>query len=194
MLDIEMPVMNGFDLLNRLTEWDFDVIFTTAYNQYAIQAIRFSALDYLLKPIDIAELQHAIHRHIMHTEIKKTHSTALVSNLMNNLQQKDSSGFKLAISTMEGYHFFLPKEIIRCEGIDNYTRFYLNNGKELLVSRTLKEFDDILSGHSFIRVHKSHLVNKNYVARIDKEGVLWLMNGAAIPVSRRRKNTVLKEF
>lgn len=194
MLDVEMPGMNGFDLLNRAAKWEFDVVFTTAHNQYAIQAIRFSALDYLLKPIDIPELQNALYRHIMRLEMKKTHSGALISNLMDNLQQKDSSGFKLAVNTMEGCHFFLPKEIVRCEGDDSYTRFYLASGKELLVSRTLKEFEELLSGHHFMRVHKSHLVNKNYVSRFDREGMLWLTNGVSVPVSRRRKNIVLKGF
>jgi len=194
MLDVEMPVMNGFDLLNRVADWNFDVVFTTAFNRYAIQAIRFSALDYLLKPIDIAELQNAVNRHAVRLEIKKDHSTELVSNLMNNLRQKDSSGFKLAINTHEGYHFLLPKEIIRCEGDDNYTRFYLADGKELLVSRTLKEFEEMLTGHGFIRVHKSHLVNKSYVTRFDRDGMLWLVNNVSIPVSRRRKHSVLKEL
>ncbi len=194
LLDVEMPVINGFDLLNKLSAWDFDVVFTTAYNKYAIQAIRFSALDYLLKPIDVVELQHALHRHILRLEMKKTNNPALVSNLMNNLQQKDTAGFKLAINTTEGYHFFLPGEIIRCEGDDNYTRFHLVNGKELLVSRTLKEFEEILGDHGFIRVHKSHLVNKSCVTRLDREGRLWLANGENIPVSRRRKHTVLREL
>lgn len=194
MLDIEMPNMNGFDLLNRVGNSDFDVIFTTAYDKYAIKAIRFSALDYLLKPVDIAELQNAVNKHI----IKKFHppqeQQKLVSNLINNLQQKDQSGFKLALSTTEGVFFFVPSEIIRLEGENNYTRFYFANQKPMLVSRTLKEYEDILTEHDFIRAHKSHLVNKKFVKHLDKEGLLWLTDGSHIVVSRRKKEEVLKEL
>ena len=194
MLDIEMPHFNGFDLLNQLGSWDFDVIFTTAYDQYAIKAIRFSALDYLLKPIDIVDLQNAVYRHIALRENKAAPKEMLVDNLMSNLQQKDPSAFKLALNTMEGYYFFPPREIMRCEGNDNYTRFYLINGKELLVSRTLKDFEDILTDHDFVRVHKSHLVNMSYVTKFDKEGLIWLTNETPIPVSRRKRAQIVRYF
>ncbi|MGC4235682.1 MAG: LytTR family DNA-binding domain-containing protein [Niabella sp.] len=194
MLDIEMPHLNGFDLLNQLGSWDFDVIFTTAYDQYAIKAIRFSALDYLLKPIDIVDLQNAVYRHIALRENKAAPKEVLVNNLMSNLQQKDSAAFKLALNTMEGYYFFPPREIIRCEGNDNYTRFYLVNGEALLVSRTLKDFEEILTDYDFVRAHKSHLVNMSYVTRFDKEGLIWLTNGISIPVSRRKKAQIVRYF
>jgi len=194
MLDIEMPHLNGFDLLNQLGSWDFDVIFTTAYDRYAIKAIRFSALDYLLKPIDIADLQNAVYRHIALRGSKTAPKEALVSNLMSNLHQKDPSAFKIALSTMEGYYFFPPRDIIRCEGNDNYTRFYLVSGKELLVSRTLKDFEEILADHDFVRIHKSHLLNMSYVTRFDKEGLIWLSNGVSIPVSRRKRTQIVQYF
>src|SRR5215204_2728377 len=151
MLDIEMPNMNGFDLLNRVGNSDFDVVFTTAYDKYAIKAIRFSALDYLLKPVDIAELQNAINKHIIKKFQHPQEQQKLVSNLINNLQQKDQTGFKLALSTTEGVFFFIPSEIIRLEGESNYTRFYFATQKPMLVSRTLKEYEDILTEHNFIR-------------------------------------------
>ena len=194
MLDIEMPNMNGFDLLNRVGNSDFDVIFTTAYDKYAIKAIRFSALDYLLKPVDITELQNAVNKHIVKKFQPPQEQQKLVSNLINNLQQKDQTGFKLALSTTEGVFFFIPSEIIRLEGENNYTRFYFANQKPMLVSRTLKEYEDILAEHDFIRAHKSHLVNKKYVKHLDKEGLLWLTDGSHIAVSRRKKEEVLKEL
>jgi two-component system LytT family response regulator len=194
MLDIEMPNLNGFDLLNQVGNSDFDVIFTTAYDKYAIKAIRFSALDYLLKPIDIAELQNAINKHIIKKEFQQPMHQELVSNLISNLQQKDHSGFKLALSTTEGAFFFSPAEITRLEGENNYTRFYFVNQKPMLVSRTLKEYEDILVDYDFIRVHKSHLVNKKFVKHLDKEGLLWLVDGSHIIVSRRKKEEVLREL
>jgi two-component system LytT family response regulator len=192
MLDIEMPNMNGFDLLSRIADWDFDVIFTTAYDKYAIRAIRFSALDYLLKPIDILDLQNAINRHIVRRNIYPQEQGKLVNNLISNLQQKDQSSFKLALSTMEGFFFYEPKDILKCEGDDNYTHFYFVNRKPpLIVSRTLKEFEDILTDYGFMRVHKSYLVNMHYVVKLDKEGLLWLNDGSHVAVSRRKKKDVL---
>lgn len=195
MLDIEMPGMNGFDFLNRASEWNFDVIFTTAYDQYAIKAIRFSALDYLLKPIDIVDLQNAVNRHI----VKKQTATGgsqqpLVDNLIYNLQQKDQQQFKLALSTSEGIFLYEPKEIVLLEGSSNYTKFFFANQKQLIVAKTLKEYEDILVEHQFLRVHKSYLVNKSHVLKVDKEGVLELTNKMNIPISRRRKSEILQWF
>lgn len=188
MLDIEMPGMNGFDFLNKAGNWDFDVIFTTAYDQYAIKAIRFSALDYLLKPLDIVELQNALNRHIVRRNLSQQSRQALVHNLIDNVQKSEAEEYKLAISTMEGVFFYLPSEIMRCEGESNYTTFHLAGSKPLMVSHTLKDYEAILSDYGFVRVHKSHLVNLKYVQRMDREGVLWLQNGDSVPVSRRRKD------
>ncbi|MBX2925320.1 MAG: response regulator transcription factor [Chitinophagaceae bacterium] len=192
MLDIEMPYMNGFDLLNRVGSWNFDVVFTTAYDKYAIKAIRFSALDYLLKPIDLVDLKNAVGRHIIKKEQQPVSQELLVNNLISNLQQKDATSFKLALSTQEGYYFYEAKDILRCEGENNYTHFYFINSKPLIVSRTLKEFEEILSDHGFIRVHKSHLVNSAHITRFDKEGLLWFPDGSNVTVSRRKKEEVLR--
>jgi two-component system, LytTR family, response regulator len=194
MLDIEMPNMNGFDLLNRIGHWNFDVIFTTAYDKYAIKAIRFSALDYLLKPVDIVDLQNAINRHIIKKEFQPQQQEQLVTNLITNLHQKDAASFKLALSTNEGVFFFSPADIVRCEGENNYTHFYFTNQKPVIVSRTLKEYEEILLDYNFIRVHKSHLVNKKYIKHLDKEGLLWLTDSSHIVVSRRKKEEVMKEL
>lgn len=193
MLDIEMPNMNGFDFLNNAVNSSFDVIFTTAYDKYAIKAIRFSALDYLLKPVDIVELQNAINRHIV-----KLNSSAingqkeLVGNLIQNLKQKDPGEFRLAVSVKEGVFLFEPKEIICMEGLSNYTRFSFTSQKPLLAAKTLKEYDEILSDHNFIRVHKSFLVNKDHIRRMDNDGQLWLTNNISVPISRRKKEEVTR--
>ncbi len=195
MLDIEMPVMNGFDFLNRASDWNFDVIFTTAYDKYAIKAIRFSALDYLLKPIDIVDLQNAVNRHIVKKQTAlESSQQPLVDNLIYNLRQKDQQQFKLALSTSEGIFLYDPKEIIMLEGSSNYTRFFFATQKSLIVAKTLKEYEDILLEHQFLRVHKSYLVNKSHVVKVDREGVLELTNKMHVPVSRRRKTEILQWF
>jgi two-component system LytT family response regulator len=193
MLDIEMPNMNGFDLLNSIGTWDFDVIFTTAYDKYAIKAIRFSALDYLLKPVDIFDLENALNRHIVKKQFP-SRQQELVGNLISNLQQKDPTDFKLALSTMEGVFFFEPAQIMRLEGESNYTRFYFTDQKPILVSKTMKDYEEILTEHGFIRAHKSHLVNRKFVKHMDKDGLLWLTDGSHITVSRRKKDEVMKEL
>jgi two-component system LytT family response regulator len=189
MLDIQMPGMNGFDFLNMATESEFDVIFTTAYDQYAIKAIRFSALDYLLKPIDMVDLQNAINRHIIKQQNQQ--QQLLVSNLLTNLQQKDPKNFKLALSTTEGVFFYDPSEILYCEGESNYTRFTFIKEKKILVSKTLREYEELLSEHGFLRIHKSYLVNAKFVSRIDKDGILIMNDGKQLAISKRRKELVM---
>jgi two-component system LytT family response regulator len=192
MLDIEMPGMNGFDFLNNASGNNFDVIFTTAYDQYAIKAIRFSALDYLLKPIDIIELQNAVNRHIIKQQNKNQH--LLVSNLLTNLQQKDPANFKLALSTIEGVFFFEPSEILYCEGENNYTRFTFTKHKPILISKTLGEYDELLTEHGFLRIHKSSLVNTKYVTKVNREGTVQMQDGKHLSISKRRKELVMKSL
>jgi two-component system LytT family response regulator len=190
MLDIEMPGMNGFDFLNKAAGYDFDVIFTTAFDQYAIKAIRFSALDYLLKPLDLVDLQNALNRFIARRHQQRDHKE-LVHNLIENIQKQETDEYRLAISTSEGVFFHLPSEIIRCEGENNYTTFHFEKAKPLVVSHTLKEYESMLTDYGFIRVHKSHLINMKFVSRVDRDGFLWLSNGHQVPVSRRRKEEVM---
>lgn len=190
MLDIEMPGMNGFDFLNNAGSWDFDVIFTTAYDHYAIKAIRFSALDYLLKPIDIVDLQNAMNRHIVRREFTGAEPNTLVGHLMENLRKPNTQAFRLALASSEGTYFVSPSEVIRCEGDNNYSRFFFTDRKPFLVSKTLKEYDELLTDHGFIRVHKSHLVNRTYVQRFDREGNLWMSDGSHVPVSRRNRDKI----
>ena len=191
MLDIEMPNMNGFDFLNKAIGCRFDVIFTTAFDQYAIKAIRFSALDYLLKPIDSVELQNAINRHIIKHQSSNPDQQLLVNNLLNNLQQKAPENFKLALSTMDGVSFFEPGNILYCEAENNYTRFIFTDHKPVMISKTLGEYEEILEGHHFIRIHKSYLVNRKFITRVDRDGMVWMSDGKAFSVSRRRKEAVM---
>lgn len=192
MLDIEMPELNGFDFLNRANGCDFDVIFTTAFDQYAIKAIRFSALDYLLKPIDSVELQNAINRHILKKQPFIEKQQLLVNNLLSNLETNAPANFKLALSTTEGVFFFEPSVIMYCEAENNYTRFIFAAHKPILISKTLGEYEEILEDHGFTRIHKSYLVNRKYVTRLDREGMVWMADGKPLSISRRRKEAVME--
>jgi two-component system LytT family response regulator len=189
-LDIEMPNQNGFDFLLQLKDPSFDIIFTTAYNQYAIQAIRFSALDYLLKPIDADELRGAVDKFMART-IVNMGKQALYQNLLHNLSAHDKKDFKLALPTSEGTYFFMPEEIIRLEGESNYTKFFFTNRKSLLISKTLKEYEELLGDYGFIRIHKSHLVNKKHVVNYTADGMLTMVDHSRVEISRRRKEEVM---
>ena len=189
-LDIQMPHLNGFELLEKMPNKNFKIIFTTAYNEYAIQAIRFSAFDYLLKPIDIEELQGAIHRFLQGNEDYKQ-QFELLKNIMHNIQAPSADEFRLALPTKEGVHFLMPNEIIRCEAVGNYTKFFTDKNRTYLISKTLGEYDTLLSPHNFIRTHKSHLVNKKFISFIDHDGFAVLKDNSRVEVSRRRKDEVM---
>jgi len=189
-LDIQMPHLNGFELLEKMPNKNFKIIFTTAYNEYAIQAIRFSAFDYLLKPIDIEELQTTIHRFLQGNEDYKQ-QFELLKNIMHNIQAPSADEFRLALPTKDGVHFLMPNEIIRCEAVGNYTKFYTGKSKTYLISKTLGDYDVLLSPHNFIRTHKSHLVNKKFISFIDHDGYAVLKDSSKVEVSRRRKDEVL---
>jgi len=184
-LDIQMPFLNGFDLLSKMEQISFDVIFTTAYNQYAIQAIRFSALDYLLKPIDVTDLRNAVQRHLNRKQTKS--QTAMqYQNLFQNLSANSNEQFSLAVNGSQGMQFFQVNEIIRLEGDRNYTNFFLTKSRKLLSSKTLKEYEEMLSDKGFIRAHKSHLVNRSYIRSLTPECKLILTDESEVEVSRRR--------
>jgi len=185
-LDIQMPDGTGFDLLNRVKDKKFELIFITAFQEYAIMAIKFSALDYILKPIDDEELKTALQNAIDTVDFKKEDSQfeALTHNLQTNQKRK------LVLKTQESVHVVDLSEIIRCEADKNYTFFYLNNGKKILVSRTLKDFETLLSNHGFFRVQQSHLINLEYIERYDKHegGSVIMRDGSAVPLSPAKKD------
>jgi len=189
-LDIQMPHLNGFELLEKMPNKNFKIIFTTAYNEYAIQAIRFSAFDYLLKPIDIEELKGSVHRFLEGNDDYKE-QFELLKNIMHNIQAPSSEEFRLALPTKEGVHFLQPHEIIHCESLGNYTKFFAINNRNYLISKTLGEYDSLLSPYNFIRTHKSHLVNKKFISFIDHDGFVILKDNSRVEVSRRRKEEVL---
>jgi two-component system LytT family response regulator len=184
-LNIEMRSMTGFDFLNQCSNRIFDVIFTASSAAFAIEAIRYRPLDYLLKPIDKTELKNAISLHINKREldVRSPDPTSVEEN-----------NYKLALSTCDGVFFYDPKKIIRLKAENNYTRFYFTDEKPLLVARTLKNYEEILLGHNFIRPHKSHMVNKKFVRFLDKGEFLQLADGSHISVSRRKKSELVKEL
>jgi len=193
-LDVEMPHKNGFDFLMTVTNPSFDVIFTTAYNQYAIQAIRFSALDYLLKPVDPEELKSAVHRHLEKKE-NSEHRKELYSNLVQNIEKKNISDFKIAVPSSEGVYFFKVEEIIRLEAESSYTHIHLSNRKPFIASKTLRHFEDMLEEFNFIRTHKSHLVNPKHIIRISNDNsFLILSDGSQVEISRRKKEEVQEKL
>jgi two-component system, LytTR family, response regulator len=189
-LDIRMPHVNGFELLNKLPNKNFKIIFTTAFDEYAIRAIRFSAFDYLLKPVDVEELVTAVKRFMQLKDETSTQDEQFKNVGINmGLQKKEQ--FRLALPTKEGIHFLFPYEIIRCEALGNYTKFFTADNKQYTISKTLAEYDELLSPYQFIRTHKSHLVNINHVSFIDHDGFMILKNSTKIEISRRRKEDVM---
>lgn len=193
-LDIEMPGMNGFQLLEQFPEYHFEVIFVTAYDHYAIKALRYSALDYLLKPVDTTELQQAVNRFIQRQEQQPGMQKPLYENFIYNLQQTEEESYRLAIPSSDGVSFYTPEEIVRCEAEGNYTRFVFNGKKPTISSRTLKEYEDLLKARNFIRVHRTHLVNSKYVSSLNNDHELVLTDGSTIQVSRRKWDFVKQKI
>jgi two-component system LytT family response regulator len=186
-----MPLMNGFELLKKVPKINFSVIFTTAHDEYAIDAIRFSALDYLLKPIDTDELQNAFKR-FMEKQNDHAGSEPLYNNFMYNLNVKEKKDFKLALPTLQGTFFHKPEDIIRLQGEGSYTKFFFADKTSLLTAYTIKTYEDILFNHGFIRVHKSHLVNKAHVLNYMADGMLTMTDASKVEISRRRKEEVME--
>jgi two-component system LytT family response regulator len=190
-LDIEMPRMSGFKMLEQIPEVDFEIIFITAYNHYAINAIRISAFDYLVKPVAIEELQKTVER-LRNFTVKKTRERAelLKKNLANPKSQEDH----IAIPANDGLEFIQIKQIIRIESSSNYSKLVLLNSRQLLVTRQLKDFEELLQDYRFYRVHHSHLVNLNFIAKYVRGdgGQIIMRNGDIIDVSRRKKDVFLK--
>lgn len=192
-LDIEMPFTNGFELLEKLGQINFELIFTTSYDQYAIKAIRFSALDYLLKPIDREELQKAVRKAAQRNKHPLPQQLDL---LLQQLKHPAVPVTKIAIPTMEGFQLLAAQSIISCESESNYTCLFLKDKRKITASRNLKEMEEILADFPFIRVHHSHIVNLNEVEKYIKGegGYLVMSDGSIINVSRSRKELLLKKL
>lgn len=189
-LDINLPDGTGFDLLKKFRKIFFSIIFITAHEEYAITAFKYSAVDYIMKPVHAGELLNAISRaaEAIHEEETGIRLRALLSNI--------ESLKKLVLRTAESIHIINVKDIIRCESDVNYTLFFLANKEKLLVSKTLKEYAELLEGNGFFRPHQSHLVNITHILRFDKAdgGTLVLDDGSEIPVSSRKKDSLLNLF
>jgi two-component system LytT family response regulator len=187
-LDVEMPNGTGFDLLSQFPEKNFDVVFITAFNHYAIKAIKFSAVDYILKPVNISEFIEAVKKVIQKRSGDNSHNNESLKVLMENLRSASPS--RLAIPTADGMEYLNPKEIIRIEADRSYSWFYLTGNRKTLVSRHLKEFQDLLSDRSFFRSHNSHLINLKYVRKFSRRegGYIEMQDGEQIPISRNRKD------
>jgi two-component system LytT family response regulator len=194
-LDVEMPGKNGFDLLAHYNyQCPFDVIFTTAYSQYAVKAIRFSALDYLLKPVDPEELVRAVHKlTIKKSEEVKNKQYELLEQKINN---KDLGKKQLAISTLEGIYFATLDEIIHVDADSSYTKIYITSGDMIMSSKPLKYFEELLEDYDFVRVHQSHIINLKLIRRYVRGdgGQVIMMNGTEIEVSRRKKDDLLAKI
>jgi two-component system LytT family response regulator len=195
-LDVEMPYQNGFELLKLFEKVNFDVIFTTAYEQYALKAIKFNALDYLLKPFSVKELQDALEKFREKKANRlKDSGVSPIDVFLQNMKTLQQTHKKIALPTINGLVFMPVQNIVRCESTGNYTRIFFTDKKNLMVSRPLKEFEELLSDVDFFRVHNSHLINMQQMqSYIQGEGGFALMSdGTQVEVSRRRKADFLKK-
>lgn len=192
-LDVEMPDGTGFNLLDQIGEINFEVIFTTAYEQYAVKAFKFSALDYLMKPVNSEQLVNAVSR--FENRKNKSDSNVQLQLLLSNLKNIKGGIHKMAIPTLEGLILLDVNEILRLESDGNYTHFITSKTKHI-VSKSLKEYEELLSDNNFLRIHQSHLINLNCAKKyIRGEGGFVVMNdGTSIPVSARKKHEVLEKL
>lgn len=191
-LDIEMPGGNGFRLLEHFKDFPFEVIFVTAYDNYAIRAIRFSASDYILKPINLNELIAAVDKvsQRIHNRSENERIRQLYLNTMHPANPR------IGLPSADRIEFVEVKSIVRCQGESNYTHIYFSDRKPLLTAKSLIEFEELLAEYHFIRVHKTHLVNLNHVSSFNKNdgGILHLSNGDSVGISRRRKELTLEQL
>lgn len=191
-LDIEMPRMNGFELLQQLDHIDFSLVFVTAYDKFAVKAFRYSAVDYLLKPIDTRELQDAIKK----IERKQRTPQSQIDHLKQQFGLRKTLPDKFALPYQNGVTFVALADITYCEADGNYTKVEMSSGQSCLVSKTLREIQEILEERDFLRVHRQYIVNLNYIKKYVKgEGnYLVLENGLTIPISRSHKDKLIDKF
>lgn len=191
-LDIQMPDGTGFDVIRSSRSQDFQVIFITAHEEYAIKAIKFSALDYLLKPVDPLELKSALDKALEKVNGEK--NIKQLETLNHNMIPNEKR--RLVLKTQESIHVINLDDIIRCEADRNYTSFFLVGGKKILVSKTLKEYETLLSAHNFLRIQQSHLVNVNFVDRYDKKngGAVVMKDLSEVPLSPAKREVFFKRL
>lgn len=190
LLDINLPDGTGFDLIKMFSRINFKVVFITAHEEYAIKAFKFTALDYILKPITAGDLLQAVEK--ANESINKEENELKINTFLSNLEKIK----KIVLKTSESIHIVRIKNIIRCEADVNYTTFYLDNDEKLLVSKTLKEYAELLDSSGFFRTHQSHLVNQDHILRYDKTegGHLVMDDESIVPVASRKKDELFKLF
>lgn len=190
LLDVEMQDGTGFDLLAIYGELDFKVIFVTGHNGYAIKAFKYSAVDYILKPVDPEELINAINK--AKEGLDKNEQNLKVANLVQN-KITPLSDQKIVLKDTETVYLVSIKDIVRCESETNYTRFYMIDGRSMMVSKTLKEYDNLLQEQSFFRAHQSHLINLHHFDRYEKKdgGTVHMKDGSVLPVAIRKKEALM---
>lgn len=193
-LDIELQSESSFEILELLPEINFELIFTTAFDHYALRAIKFCAIDYLLKPIDIAELQIAIAK--AEKRLNREYMNKNLEALMNNIKSNSQNNHRIALPTLEGLLFIKVSDIIYCESNGPYTWFFLKQPEKIITSRNLKEYEDLLSEYNFFRIHKSYLVNLQEIQKYvrGEGGQLIMSNGAALAVSKQRKEEFMNIY
>ena len=193
-LDVQIGNQTGFDLLQQIEKIKFDVIFTTAYDKYAVQAFKFSALDYLLKPIDAADLKAAINK--LEKKLSAEETSQKLDVLFHNLKSLSAVSKKICVPVINGFVFLNIDEIIRCKSDVNYTTICLKDKTKLVVAKTLKEFEEMLKDSNFYRIHNSHLVNLSYIKSYNKGkgGFITMTDNSEIEVSSRRKDEFLKKL
>jgi two-component system LytT family response regulator len=194
-LDIQMPDRNGFDLLRSLPDPAFEIIFVTGFDKYGIQAVRFSAIDYLLKPIVVTELIAAVERAVNKNNLKRKNRQ--LENLIELLEKENNKkAHKIALPSAKEIRLISPDSIVCCEAKNNYTLFHLEGGEKLTISKPIYEYEELLAAYGFIRCHNSYLVNKTAVKSMLKEdSIIFLVtNELRIPVSRQKRDFVKKEL
>lgn len=194
LLDINMPDGTGFSLLKQIENVSFQVIFITAYEEHAIKAFKFSALDYILKPIDSDELVDAINK--AEELISKDNSKNTIDKLLDSFYKISKGSKQIVLRTSESIYLVDVQDIVRLESDRNYTRFFLNDGTKILVSVTMKEYDELLADYGFFRPHHSHLINISYMKRFEKAdgGYIVLKDDSQVPVSTRKRETLFELF
>lgn len=193
-LDVQINDKTGFDLLKQIDKINFEVIFTTAFEKYAVQAFKFSALDYLLKPVDADDLKQAITK--LKEKISHTETSNKFDVLFHNLKNVQGSSKKICVPVINGLVVLQVSDIIRCQSDVNYTTIFMKDKQKLMVAKTLKEFEEMLAEYNFFRVHNSHLINLNYIKSYNKGkgGFITMIDNSSIEVSTRRKDEFLKKL
>lgn len=193
-LDIEMPYGNGFDLLDKVMPVNFEIVFITAFNEYTLKAFKYSALDYLLKPVSIEELKAAVQKAEKRLQQKQLNQQ--LENLLFNLKKSQSNLHKIAVPWMDGLIFMPVNEIIRFEAKAGYSHIFARDQRKFLCSKTIKEYEDLLPEDIFYRIHNSHVINLNYIRKYHKGrgGIIEMEDGAMIEVASRRKDEFLAKF